>query len=80
MLANKETARFPDTHVEKTVGKVLSESIDANQLKGPDALVEAKGPSKSLPNPQLSNEKNLGWLFDIGDYTTQLYRDINKPL
>ena len=24
---------------------------------------------------QLSNEKNLGWLFDIGDYTTQLYGD-----
>ena len=21
----------------------------------------------------LSNEKNPGWLFDIGDYTTQLY-------
>ena len=28
----------------------------------------------------LSNEKNPGWLFDIGDYTTQLYRDYNKPL
>ena len=28
----------------------------------------------------LSNEKNPGWLFDIGDYTTQLYRDCNKPL
>ena len=29
---------------------------------------------------QLSNEKNLGWLGYIGDYTTQLYRDYNKPL
>ena len=28
----------------------------------------------------MSNEKNLGWLFDIGDYTTQFYRDYNKPL
>ena len=28
----------------------------------------------------LSNEKNLGWLGYIGDYTTQLYRDYNKPL
>ena len=28
----------------------------------------------------MSNEKNLGWLFDIGDYTTQLYGDNNKPL
>ena len=29
---------------------------------------------------QLSNEKNLGWLGYIGDYTPQLYRDYNKPL
>ena len=28
----------------------------------------------------LSNEKNPGWLDNIGDYTTQLYRDFNKPL
>ncbi len=27
-----------------------------------------------------SNEKNPGWLFYIRDYTTQLYRDYNKPL
>ena len=25
----------------------------------------------------LSNDKNLGWLGYIGDYTTQLYRDYN---
>ena len=31
-------------------------------------------------NYHLSNEKNLGWLGYIGDYTTQLYRDYNKPL
>ena len=24
--------------------------------------------------------KNLGWLGYIGDYTTQLYMDYNKPL
>ena len=28
----------------------------------------------------LSNEKNPGWLDYIGDYTTQLYRDYNKPI
>ncbi len=28
----------------------------------------------------LSNEKNPGWLGYIGDDTTQLYRDYNKPL
>ena len=31
-------------------------------------------------NGQLSNEKNLGRLGYIGDYTTQLYRDYSKPL
>ena len=29
---------------------------------------------------QPSNEKNPGWLGNLGDYTTQLYRDCNKPL
>ena len=28
----------------------------------------------------LSNEKNLRWLGYIGDYTTQIYRDYNRPL
>ena len=28
----------------------------------------------------LSNEKNPGCLGCIGDYTTQLYRDYNKPI
>ena len=27
----------------------------------------------------LSNEKSPGWLFGIGDYTTHLYGDFNKP-
>ena len=29
---------------------------------------------------QVSNEKNLGWLGHIGDYTTRFYRDYNKPI
>ena len=28
----------------------------------------------------VSYEKNPGWLFDIEDYTTQLYGDYNRPL
>ena len=28
----------------------------------------------------MSHEKNPGWLGYIRDYTTQLYRDYNKPL
>ena len=35
---------------------------------------------KTMGETQLSNEKNTGWLGYIGDYTTQLYRDYNKPL
>ena len=37
----------------------------------------AGGTTQSL---QMSNEKNPGCLVYIGDYTTQLYRDSNKPL
>ena len=33
-----------------------------------------------IANTHLSNEKNLGYLLYIGDYTTQLYGDYNKPL
>ena len=29
---------------------------------------------------EMSSVENPGWLFDIGDYTTQLYGDYNKPL
>ena len=31
-------------------------------------------------SPHVSNEKNPGCLVYIRDYTTQLYRDYNKPL
>ena len=30
-------------------------------------------------NDHMSSVQNPGWLFDIGDYTTQLYGDYNKP-
>ena len=35
---------------------------------------------KSRNEIHLSNEKNPGCLGCIGDYTTQLYGDYNKPL
>ena len=38
------------------------------------SMTEADG------GPQLSHEKNPGWLGFIGDYTIQLYGDYNKPL
>ena len=36
--------------------------------------------SVDLEKNQLSNEKHPGWSGYIGDYTTQVYRDHNKPL
>ena len=45
-------------------------------LKDPD-----KASGKKSGGFILSNEKNPGWLgVIIRDYTTQLYRDYNKPL
>ena len=32
------------------------------------------------PKDQMSSVENSGWLLDIGDYTTQLYGDYNKPI
>ena len=32
------------------------------------------------PTSYMSSVENPGWLFDIGDYTTQLYGDCNTPL
>ena len=29
---------------------------------------------------QLNSVQNPGWLVDIGDYTTPLYGDYNKPI
>ena len=34
----------------------------------------------SIRKFHMSYEKNLGWLFDIGDYTTHLYGDFYMPL
>ena len=47
-------------------------------LKRPEPCENPRGenPSKTY----MSNEKNPGCLGYIGDYTTQLYRDCNKPL
>ena len=44
-------------------------------FRGPTSL-----PGFLFPWIPLSHEKNPGWLGYIGDYTTQLYRDYNKPL
>ena len=42
-----------------------------------DGVVCSKG---YVGNFHLSNEKNPGCLGYVGDYTTQFYRDYNKPL
>ena len=43
-------------------------------------LIQKRSSSFSVGLFHLSNEKNLGWLGYIRDYTTQLYRDYSKPL
>ena len=49
--------------------------------KNDSRQVERKGPDwNDLVAKHLSNEKSSGWLGYIGDYTTQLYGDYNKPL
>ena len=39
-----------------------------------------QGVAKMEDMVHLSNEKKPGWLFDIGDYTTQLYGDYSKQI
>ena len=53
----------------------------------PKNLYDAKSPEVYRQNGctkavyfHISQEKNPGWLGYIGDYTTQLYGDYNKPL
>ena len=62
----------------------LSSIRDLTQLNvlgfpGPCSLCRPHH-GKTLNKKHVSNEKNLGWLGYIGDYTTQLYREYNNPL
>ena len=47
-----------------------------NEIHGFLVLVTKKKPTCE----PVSSVENPGWLFDIGDYTTQLYGDYNKPI
>ena len=67
----------------------LSPEESTNQAKQgtlitKDPKTESSGHAKSYKfsksGSHVSNEKNLGWLGYIGDYTAQLYWDFNKPL
>ena len=44
-----------------------------NEIHGFLVLVTKK-------SQHVSRVENPGWFFDIGDYTTQLYGDYNKPI
>ena len=54
----------------------------SNKLGGKLACrsVEPNLESSFTKAAHVSNEKKPGWLGYIRDYTTQLYRDYNKPL
>ena len=43
-------------------------------------ILHSKFESMRRNSTHMSNEKNPGWLGYIGDYTTHLNRDYNKPL
>ncbi len=61
--------------------QILKQTYPVKQLRYPKILIEVKWFVVSLcPCYQMSDEKNPGWLGYIGDYTTQLYGDYNKPL
>ena len=45
-----------------------------------DRCLELSYVSVGFTDLHLSNEKHPGWLGYIGEYTTQLYREYNKPL
>ncbi len=44
-------------------------------------MPDPKGYRNRIPLfKHVSSVQNPSWLFDIGDYTTQLYGDYNKPI
>ena len=47
-------------------------------LRAEKYMEDPGSPGKSLP-PFEQCSFHPGWLFDIGKYTTQLYRDYNNP-
>ena len=42
--------------------------------------LEASPPLRGSLKQNLSRVQNPGWLYDLGDCTTQLYGDYNKPI
>ena len=72
------------TKNQKTSGRYLQQQLKLPEnstnipLKSDAWQLEEYFPYQMVPF-QVSNEKNLGWLGYIGDYTNQLYRDCNKP-
>ena len=66
-------------HIVKTHGNFNRYHMDFVLLRGSHRFFTFEEDCRNLPRKvakslQLSNEKNLGWLGNIGDYTTQLYR------
>ena len=65
----KTTGKFPNPGFRPPGELAISRALG-------DLLLKNQG----LGFKHLSNEKNPGWLGYIGDSTTQLYGDFNKPL
>ena len=66
---------FPEVNPWISVGRVGSFLPEKFPSRFFQTSQTTNGPQKYL-----SSVQNPGWLFYIEDYTTQLYRDYNKPL
>ena len=58
--------------------RVLYTNYEDSVIKGGRSPIPKK--MRLFTMAQMSSVENPGWLFDIGDYTTQLYGDYNKPI
>ena len=71
-------------HCEYSLGRCITETWLPSLREKKRVVLDFHGDFLPLGgeslNIQVSHEKNPGWLGYIGDYTTQLSRDYNKPL
>ena len=73
------TFQFFSTTKSHATQRIPPPSKGSFKLENPPAFFQTSG-CDTTPRTSMSSVQNPGWLFDIGDYTTQLYGDYNKPI
>ena len=74
---------FGNTHVSKSINEMINSIPETNRQFAPENVPMVWTIHflwGRFAYSQVSSVENPGWLFDIGDYTTQLYGDYNKPI